>query len=65
MEAKCILFVPVISKSEITFEKRELVQCKDCKYRYEHDDGEDECEKFPGWFPVKPNWFCADGVKKD
>ena len=38
----------------------ELVRCKDCKY---NDDG--ECIIKAGWFPVKPDWFCADGVKKD
>ena len=39
---------------------KELVRCKDCKY---NDDG--ECIIKAGWFPVKPDWFCADGVKKD
>jgi hypothetical protein len=34
----------------------EIVRCKDCKY---NDDG--ECIIKAGWFPVKPDWFCADG----
>lgn len=38
---------------------RELVRCKDCKY---NDDG--ECIIKAGWFPVKPDWFCADGERK-
>lgn len=40
----------------------ELVRCKDCKY-YAISDGESlgECMIKHGWFPVKPNWFCADG----
>ena len=42
----------------------EIVRCKDCKYLLEHDTGELECEIRSGWFPVKPNWFCADGEHK-
>ena len=37
---------------------QELVRCNDCKY---NDDG--ECIIKAGWFPVKPDWFCADGQK--
>ena len=37
-----------------------VVRCKDCKY---NDDG--ECIIKAGWFPVKPDWFCADGEKPD
>ena len=36
-----------------------LVRCKDCKY---NDDG--ECIIKAGWFPVKPDWFCADGERR-
>ena len=36
-----------------------VVRCKDCKY---NDDG--ECIIKAGWFPVKPDWFCADGERK-
>ena len=39
---------------------QELVRCKDCKY---NDDG--ECIIKAGWFPTKPDWFCADGERKD
>ena len=39
----------------------ELVRCKDCKHLLEHETGELECEIKTGWFPVKPDWFCADG----
>ena len=38
----------------------ELVRCKDCKY---NEDG--ECIIKAGWFPVTPEWFCADGVKRE
>lgn len=37
---------------------QELVRCKDCEY---NDDG--ECIIKAGWFPVKPDWFCADGER--
>ena len=36
-----------------------VVRCKDCKY---NDDG--ECIIKAGWFPVKPDWFCADGERR-
>ena len=38
----------------------ELVRCNDCKY---NDDG--ECIIKAGWFPVKPDWFCADGEREE
>ena len=44
---------------------KEIVRCKDCKYLLEHDSYEWECEKKFGWFPVKPDWFCADGERKE
>lgn len=34
----------------------ELIRCKDCK----HYNGE-ECLAKAGWFPVTPEWYCADG----
>lgn len=38
---------------------KELVRCEDCKH---NDEG--ECIIKAGWFPVKPDWFCADGERK-
>jgi hypothetical protein len=38
----------------------EIVRCKDCKFY----DGE-ECLIKAGWFHTKPDWFCADGAKKE
>ena len=35
-----------------------VVRCEDCKY---NDDG--ECIIKAGFFPVKPDWFCADGER--
>lgn len=41
-----------------------IVRCKDCKWLLECENGELQCEIKQGWFPVKPDWFCADGEKK-
>lgn len=42
---------------------REIVRCKDCRFC---EEGEYmECMKRVGWFPVKPDWFCADGRRKE
>lgn len=38
----------------------EIVRCKDCKHY-----GENECMIKAGWFPVQPDWFCADGERKE
>lgn len=38
----------------------EIVRCKDCK----HYDG-NECMIKMGWFAVLPDWFCADGERKE
>ena len=46
-----------------TIDAVSVVRCKDCKYLLEHDTGELECEIRSGWFPVKSDWFCADGEK--
>lgn len=51
---------PIIERYlELMSAQPEIVRCKDCKY---NDDG--ECIIKAGWFPVKPNWFCADGERK-
>lgn len=39
----------------------ELVRCKDCKHYYK---GHCQCEDTIYW-NRDPEWFCADGVKKD
>lgn len=38
----------------------QVVRCKDCKY---NDEG--ECIIKAGWFPVKPDWYCADGERNN
>ena len=43
------------------YEKRdeEIVRCKYCKFL-----SEGECMIRVGWFPVKPEWYCADGERR-
>ena len=43
-----------------------VVRCKDCRHCTFYD-GEQlaDCMIKQGWFPVKPDWFCADGEKSD
>ena len=43
----------------------ELVRCKDCRHCTFYD-GEQlaDCMIKQGWFPVKPDWFCADGERE-
>ena len=43
----------------------ELIRCKNCKWLQEYESGELQCEIKQGWFPVKEDWYCADGVKRD
>ena len=38
----------------------EIVRCKDCKHY-----SENECMIKAGWFPAQPEWFCADGERKE
>ena len=42
-----------------------LVRCKDCRH-CTFSDGEQlaDCMIKQGWFPVKPDWFCADGERR-
>ena len=41
----------------------ELIRCRDCKHwSKEHDQN---CMIKQGWFPVKPDWYCADGERRD
>ena len=43
----------------------ELVRCKDCRH-CTFSDGEQlaDCMIKQGWFPVKPDWYCADGERR-
>lgn len=40
----------------------ELIRCKDCKYWSKEYD--QNCMIKQGWFPVGPDWYCADGERK-
>lgn len=42
-----------------------FVHCKDCRH-CTFSDGEQlaDCMIKQGWFPVKPDWFCADGERR-
>ena len=57
--------VEVNASGWITKAKQEIVRCKDCKWLLEYENGEWQCDIKQGWFPVKPEWFCADGIAKD
>ncbi len=50
-------------------EVRELVRCKDCKHRsketYTRFDGKEVYVCQINDVAKKPDWFCADGEKKD
>ena len=52
-----------------TYSEQELVRCKDCKYgQYEEwDNGEcvDKTVYCDGYGIHKPDWFCADGERRD
>ena len=48
--SKCMKFVK---------EHPDIVRCENCRY---NDYG--ECIIRSGWFPVKPDWYCSDGVEK-
>ena len=43
-----------------------IIRCKDCRH-CTFSDGEQlaDCMIKQGWFPVKPDWFCADGKRKE
>lgn len=49
-------------KTAPTIEER-IVRCKDCKFGTDWD-GRLGCE-WHGFYKTEPNWFCADGERKD
>lgn len=40
-----------------------IVRCKDCMY-WSKEEYYHHCIIRQGWFPVKPDWFCADGERR-
>jgi len=55
---------PVICRDALALlnEQEAVVRCKDCRFFMQD---ESQCAVRVGWFPVKEDWFCADGVKRD
>lgn len=44
----------------------EIIRCRDCKHLLDYDiTGELQCNIKMGWFPVKPDWYCADAERKE
>ena len=60
MKEAIIQYNDLPSGGHMAISWKPLVRCRDCKY---NDDG--ECIIKAGWFPVNPNWFCADGERKE
>ena len=50
---------------EAVTEQKQIVRCKECRH-CTFSDGEQlaDCMIKQGWFPVKPDWFCADGERR-
>lgn len=65
-EAKAFVMIPQRSKTEIIYETKELVWCKDCKYAK---------PSIVAWSDKyfccnhkevhESKWYCADGENKD
>lgn len=72
-EAKAWVIIPKLDKkkNECVLDMRPLVQCKDCKYRSKemydyYGNPEDKvyvCQIND--VAKKPDWFCADGERRD
>jgi hypothetical protein len=53
------IFIPKFKDlTTITVEQKELVCCKNCKQA-------EQCEIYAGWDGQHPDWFCADGERRD
>jgi hypothetical protein len=72
MKAKAWVLMPhTIRKGdngiEIENEILPLVMCCDCKHYSQPQIGysKGECLIKAGYFPVKPDWFCADGERSE
>lgn len=52
-------------------DRKELVRCMDCKHLFDGEHTENCCDVLmekTGWLkeiPVSPDWFCADGKRKE
>ncbi len=66
---KEFIVIAILPETIKAFEERnapEIVRCKNCRH-CTFSDGEQlaDCMIKQGWFPVKPDWFCADGERRD
>ena len=65
-EAKAYKMIPHCTKDTITYEMDELVRCKDCALSHPWNDEEVQCRnRRISQVYVKPDWYCADGERKD
>ena len=64
-EAKAYKMIPHCTKDTITYEMDELVRCKDCKHAKGQNKNEVWCCFVDDGFSHEPDWFCADGERKD
>ena len=66
-EAEAWVMIPKSKNNgeEMVLDMKPLVLCKNCKYG-DFYDGLYLCAKSIGWTEYKrPNWFCADGERKE
>ena len=63
-EAEAWVMIPKLDKDKtgFTLNMLPLVLCKDCQHWNEEDH---DCNIKAGHFTAPPDWFCADGKRKD
>lgn len=61
-EAKAFVAIPHCTKTGISYEKRDLTLCKDCKWN-SGTPKKPYCQKMSKSRPV--DWFCGDGEERD
>ena len=61
-KAKAYKMIPHCTKDTITYEMDELVLCDDCKY---WNKSKCPLSDLYGETTKDPDWFCADGKRKD
>lgn len=64
MEAEAFVLVPRCTMTDIKYEKRELVFCKDCKKRNDYECPVHVGGGKPGECDTPDDWYCADGEKE-
>lgn len=65
-EAKAFKMIPHCTKDTITYEMEELVMCKDCKwFLSDNICGNKRLSDQEDIATLGPDWFCADGRKRE